>query len=159
MKAIAAEPDAAAAAALPAVSFADAYRIVCIAPGLDARRAAEVVFAAPPAWVNSLMALRNCIVALFGLKHDEAAFAGSGQARVGMFPVIAESARQIVLGLDDRHLDFRISVTLCDEPDGATGVNVTTAVLTHNWLGRSYLAVILPFHRLIARHMLSRARF
>jgi Protein of unknown function (DUF2867) len=27
-------------------------------------------------------------------------------------------------------------------------------VLTHNWLGRTYLAVILPFHRLVARSLL-----
>jgi hypothetical protein len=27
-------------------------------------------------------------------------------------------------------------------------------VLTHNWLGRTYLAIILPFHRLILRAMM-----
>ena len=27
-------------------------------------------------------------------------------------------------------------------------------VLTHNWLGRIYLAIILPFHRLIVRTLL-----
>ena len=26
-------------------------------------------------------------------------------------------------------------------------VTATTLVLTHNWLGRTYLAIILPFHR------------
>jgi hypothetical protein len=33
-------------------------------------------------------------------------------------------------------------------------VTATTLVLTHNLLGRTYLAIILPFHRLIARTML-----
>jgi hypothetical protein len=33
-------------------------------------------------------------------------------------------------------------------------VTTTTLVLTHNLLGRIYLAVIMPFHRLIARVML-----
>ena len=33
-------------------------------------------------------------------------------------------------------------------------VTATTLVLTHNPFGRVYLAVILPFHRLIARSML-----
>jgi hypothetical protein len=33
-------------------------------------------------------------------------------------------------------------------------VTATTVVLTHNWFGRAYLAIILPFHRLIARSML-----
>ena len=27
-------------------------------------------------------------------------------------------------------------------------------VLTHNWLGRTYLAIIMPFHRLVVRAML-----
>jgi hypothetical protein len=30
----------------------------------------------------------------------------------------------------------------------------TTLVLTHNWLGRVYLAIILPFHRRIVRALL-----
>jgi hypothetical protein len=33
-------------------------------------------------------------------------------------------------------------------------VTATTLVRTHNLLGRSYLAIILPFHKLIARAML-----
>ena len=33
----------------------------------------------------------------------------------------------------------------------------TTLVLTHNWLGRTYLAVIMPFHRLIVPAMLRKA--
>jgi hypothetical protein len=33
-------------------------------------------------------------------------------------------------------------------------VTATTLVLTHNLLGRTYLAVILPFHRIIVRAML-----
>ena len=33
-------------------------------------------------------------------------------------------------------------------------VTATTLVLTHNLLGRTYLAIILPFHRLIVRAML-----
>jgi hypothetical protein len=38
----------------------------------------------------------------------------------------------------------------------ATGqrVTATTLVRTHNWLGRTYLAIILPFHRLVVRAML-----
>jgi len=35
-------------------------------------------------------------------------------------------------------------------------VTATTLVLTHNLLGRSYLAIILPFHRLIVRTLLRR---
>ena len=33
-------------------------------------------------------------------------------------------------------------------------VTATTLVLTHNLLGRAYLAIIMPFHRLIVRALL-----
>jgi len=33
-------------------------------------------------------------------------------------------------------------------------VTATTLVLTHNLLGRIYLAIILPFHRLVVRALL-----
>ncbi len=39
---------------------------------------------------------------------------------------------------------------------GRRSVTATTLVLTHNRLGRSYLACILPFHRLVVRGMLQR---
>ncbi|MES2884111.1 MAG: DUF2867 domain-containing protein [Pseudomonadota bacterium] len=159
MKAIAVEPDPAAGAALAAVSFADAYRTTTATPGLCARQAAEAVFASPPAWINALMAVRNHVMGWFGVKTSAAQFAPTATARVGMFPVVSDSPRHILLGFDDRHLDFRITVSLRDAPEGRTAVTVTTAVLTHNLLGRCYLAAILPFHRRIARYMLSQARF
>lgn len=159
MKAIAVEPDSVAAAALTAVSFADAYRVVTPASGFDARHAALAMFASPPAWANALMAVRNRIMGLFGVKNAPEHFAPATIARVGMFPVASETAEMILLGFNDRHLDFRIAVTVGTASGGGTAVTVTTAVLTHNLLGRVYLAVILPFHRLLARTMLSRARF
>ncbi|MGY4574689.1 hypothetical protein ACVWY5_007759 [Bradyrhizobium sp. USDA 3256] len=36
-------------------------------------------------------------------------------------------------------------------------ITATTLVHTHNWFGRAYLAVILPFHRLIVPAMLRKA--
>jgi hypothetical protein len=59
----------------------------------------------------------------------------------------------LVAGFNDHHLDFRVVV------DVAAGeqVTATTLVKTHNFLGRLYLAIVLPFHRLIVRSMLRRA--
>ena len=33
-------------------------------------------------------------------------------------------------------------------------MTATTLVRTHNFLGRAYLAIILPFHRLVVRALL-----
>ena len=58
-------------------------------------------------------------------------------------------------GFNDRHLDFRLIVDVT--PSGeARQVTATTLVRTHNRLGRLYLAIIMPFHRLIVPAMLRR---
>jgi len=59
----------------------------------------------------------------------------------------------LVAGLDDAHLDFRLVVDVAGT-GAERRVTATTLVLTHNLLGRAYLAVILPFHRLIVPSML-----
>jgi hypothetical protein len=59
----------------------------------------------------------------------------------------------LVAGFDDSHLDFRVVVDVISSGDRQC-VTATTLVLTHNRLGRVYLAIILPFHRLVVRSML-----
>ena len=72
---------------------------------------------------------------------------------VGIFPIVSQTPDRLVAGFNDKHLDFRVIVDVATS--GATqNVTATTLVLTHNWLGRTYLAVIMPFHRLIVRTLL-----
>jgi len=52
----------------------------------------------------------------------------------------------VILGFDDSHLNFRISVLV----DG-THAYAATWVHRNNALGRAYLAVIMPFHIVIMR--------
>lgn len=72
---------------------------------------------------------------------------------VGIFPIVSEQPDRLVAGFNDKHLDFRIVVDVATS-GAAREVTATTLVLTHNWLGRTYLAVIMPFHRLIVRSLL-----
>jgi Protein of unknown function (DUF2867) len=66
--------------------------------------------------------------------------------------------RELILGEDDRHLDFRLSLLLRARPDGSGDELVaTTVVRCHNALGRMYLALIAQFHRLVVITNLSRA--
>ena len=73
-----------------------------------------------------------------------------------MFPVISNEPDEIVLGFDDRHLDFRIVVQTETIDSERTAVRMMTLVNRHNLLGRVYLAVIMPFHKLIVGTTLSR---
>jgi hypothetical protein len=100
------------------------------------------------------LVLRDLLVAPFGLKTAATARRTSTN-RIGLFPVLSETPQRIVAGLNDRHLDFRLVVDVACSGAGRR-VTATTVVLTHNLLGRLYLAIILPFHRLIVRSMLRR---
>jgi hypothetical protein len=139
---------------LAGAEFSDAYRVAVSDTGLDARKAAEKMFARGPRWLEALFVLRAALVAPFGLKAsgvDEPAPGGV----IGIFPVLTESPERMILGFDDRHLDFRIVVDAAPAAGGRQ-VTTTTLVKTHNLLGRTYLAAILPFHRVVARVMLRR---
>ena len=107
-----------------------------------------------PAWVGLLTQLRNLAVRPFGLKVGAEPDAPP-ESRIGIFPLISQAQGRVVLGLDDRHLDFRLLVEVNDLGAGRQQVAVSTIVKTHNLLGRTYLAIIMPFHRIIAPAMLA----
>lgn len=119
----------------------------------------RALFNSPPLWLRGLLRLRDQIVGTLGIKTTAAirdAGAVDGRDRIGFFPVLGCAAHEIILGEDDRHLDFRASVLLLPDDSGARRLVATTAVRCHNLFGRTYLAVITPFHVLVVRSNLSR---
>ena len=147
-------PEVDQAALLAGAQFADAYSIAVGGGALDARQAAERMITRQPRWAEALLALRNILVRPFGLKTSGAGEITSREV-ICIFPIVSETADRLVAGFNDSHLDFRFVVDVAPLGDRQR-VTATTLVLTHNWLGRSYLALILPFHRLIVRAMLRR---
>lgn len=139
---------------LSGAQFADAFALILSGKNLDALSAAQGAFGQSPRWIKFLLHARNILVAPFGLKQG-ATKNSAGPGTIGIFPVLLQSANQIVMGLDDRHLDFRLFVDVSDIGAGQQSVTATTVVKTHNLLGRAYLTAILPFHRVIARTMLA----
>jgi hypothetical protein len=146
------EPDVDRAALLAGAQFVDAFRIAVEGSTLDARDAALRMMGCAPRWVDLLLSLRNALVAPFGLKTSGAGEKAPG-GLIGLFPVLSETPDRLVAGFDDSHLDFRVVVDVAAAGQGQQ-VTATTLVRTHNWLGRSYLAIILPFHRLVVRSLL-----
>ena len=146
------EPEIDADALLAGAQFVDAYSVAVEDAALDARRAAEKMLARGPQWIESLMTLRNRLVAPFGLKTPSPAGSASAEA-IGIFPIVSETPDRLVAGFNDKHLDFRVVIDVAGV-GAEQRVTATTVVLTHNLLGRAYLAIILPFHRLIVRSML-----
>lgn len=114
-----------------------------------------------PKWVDTLFTLRNRIVSLFGLKTPDNrmdakqpdSFKFEQGERVGLFKVFNKTTNEIILGEDDNHLNFRVSLLLEEsENDKSTKtITVTTLVVYNNWFGRLYFFPVKPFHKLIVR--------
>lgn len=137
---------------LPGMQFADSYRIEVPDQALDAHEAMQRMTARSPRWAETLMSIRNLIVTPFGLKTSGKDEKPSGEI-IGIFPVLSETRQRLVAGFNDKHLDFRVVVDVAAIGSGQQ-VTATTLVKTHNRFGRTYLTLILPFHRLIVASML-----
>jgi hypothetical protein len=145
-------PNVDANALLAGAQFIDAYQVEIGERQLDAREACIRIVLHGLRWIDALVRLRNILVKPFGLKTSgEGAPAPGGM--IGLFPVLSETRERLVAGFDDSHLDFRIVVDVAGEAT-LRHVTLTTLVRTNNLLGRAYLALILPFHKLVARSMM-----
>jgi hypothetical protein len=140
-------------ALLAGTQFADAFGLEVDGHTLDARQATERMVGRAPRWIDALVTVRNILVAPLGLKTSGDSVTVP-RDMIGIFPVISQTPERLIAGFNDRHLDFRVVVDVA--PHGAgQQVTATTLVKTHNRLGRTYLAIILPFHRLVVRSMLA----
>ena len=130
--------------ALPQVTWSDAYAVTLptACPSPDAEEWAEAIFSGPPWWVRLLFGLRQLAVRAVGIEP------GDGHT----FDVRDWREDEVLLGSDQRHLDFRASVLV-----GPRRVVVATVVDVHNRRGRAYSAVVRPLHPFVVRSMLARA--
>jgi hypothetical protein len=120
---------------------------------------ARVAFERQAAWIRALTWVRDTVMATVGVKTSRAigaAAATCGLQVIGYFPVLSKSAGEMVMGGDDRHLDFRVAVLVRTDAQDRRELVVVTVVHCHNRLGRTYLAAIAPFHRTILRANLQR---
>jgi hypothetical protein len=139
------------AADLARADFADAFAVPLPAGSSTDARDWHAAFgpAAVPAWVQALMGVRTVLARALSLRT--AAPSGTG----GLFPLRSASADTVVAGVDDRHLDFRLVLHVRRTATGAELVAVTV-VRRHNTLGRTYFAVVRPFHSRVVPSMLRR---
>jgi len=149
---------------LKRIDFADAYECPLSKPQMDASAAYWAVFGVAPIWVRWLMSLRGHIAIRLGLAHPFDTYQSNADlvptfqpgVRLGPFTVQSVSAHELIVGDDDKHLNFRISC-LKTESGGRAVITISTVVEIHNSLGRFYMIVVKPFHRFIAPFMVRRA--
>lgn len=129
--------------ALPRVDWSDAFAVPCDARApADPQVWADAVFDSPPRWVAALLGLREALVGLAGIE------------RAGRSPFATRdrTADEVLVGIDQSHLDFR-AVVRC-EP---RRVVLVTVVRVHNRRGRLYSALVRRVHPAVIRSMLARA--
>lgn len=170
-RAVPVPPGSAIHATLRGSDFHDAYAVPDHHADRPALQAWLDVAAQTPAWIRALMLVRNKAVRLVGLKdvgqlqdgyppasgkppNDAASYAVGD--RVGIFRIRFLSDREVILGQDDRHLDVQVSILKHGEGSATPTLVLTTVVHIHNTLGHAYMAVITPFHRVIARSITQR---
>lgn len=117
-------------------------------------------FSGGPKWVGHLFAFRNKIVSIFGLKtagdmsdreRQFASFICEPGQQLGLFKVFAKTDNEVILGEDDAHLNFRISLFLTEKTSESSkrDFTISTTVAFNNWFGRLYFLPVRPFHNLI----------
>jgi hypothetical protein len=164
VRSVALPPESAVTRLYSAPDLADAYAVRLPDNAIDdPELLARFLFAHQASWVAKLLALRDVLVARFGIKtarqlrHEGA---GGSRERVDIFRIYTRSAHEIILGENDSHLDFRLSVlqqTRSTQDGRSRYLVLSTVVNCHNTLGRAYIVAIAPFHRLVVRSSLQRA--
>ena len=159
VRAVAMPPGASIAPLYQGSNLADAYAVGLSSAGvrqMDMQALARVVLCSQPRWAQWLLAVRDIIVTPFGIKTAKQ-LGAKPDGRIGIFRIYAVSDDEIIVGEDDSHLDFRLSV-LRNRDAGLHGsITFSTVVHCHNWIGRSYILLIRPFHKLVVRRTLARA--
>ena len=157
-------PAGLAAQAFPRIDYADAYAArLPRGAACDVDDFARAFFSVTPRWAALLMALRDRAVAPFGLKtsrraappRPEGMTFQPGDAR-GIFRVFAHAEDEILIGEDDRHLDFRVGLVVARR-GAACWATIPTVVRYNTLLGRLYFLPVRFGHRLIVPAMLREA--
>jgi len=129
------------------IDYCDTYRVVK-ATNDTAKKIAAEIFKLPE-WVKWLLNIRNSIAGVFGLKTGKEIREG----QTAFFQIIEQRENEMVMGENDKHLDFRASV-LIDRENSI--IYLTTIVRFNNIFGRLYFIPVKPFHKIIVKSCLSR---
>ena len=148
---------------VPVASFYDAFAAPLTSSSLTPTEIFLHAISATPHWVNFLMSVRNAAIRPFGLKDVGAMRAAAGKPatayregdQIGIFTIFSQTETELLLGINDRHLDVRVSVL---KPGGNPPLSyiVSTVVTVNNWLGRLYMIPVGRIHPLVVKALMRR---
>jgi hypothetical protein len=115
------------------------------------------------------MWIRDQVMSIFGVKRSteiQAAAEKKGIDTVAVFPVISRAENEIILGENDSHLNFQVSILIrenqlsaaIDGDNSQKGAEMvaTTVVHCHGFFGKAYIIIIKAFHTMIVKYSLAR---
>jgi hypothetical protein len=139
------------------VDYLDSFNIMPKKKGVNLEQVVKAFFLTTPSWIIKLLELRHFLVRSIGLKtcsykDTKYKFPLIEGDSIGLFKVFEIHEKEILLGEDDSHLDFRVSIKI--EPNQS--VEVKTIVQFNSLFGKVYFNLIKPFHIIIVRSMLKK---
>lgn len=145
-----------------AADYREAYRLPLSHPDMSLPDLFFALFGHHPGWLKGLLVARHGAGRALGLAGASAGDILHPTPRniyavgetIGPWPIFALERNELVVGRDNAHLDFRVSIL---KEEGGASAAVSTLCHARNRMGRAYLALILPFHRAGMRHLLDRA--
>jgi hypothetical protein len=152
------------AKAIATAYFLDSYRIPLCRSDMSMPELFFGIFGHHPAWMKALLIVRNRIAALSGLDvpSDAAILRPAPKAHyrvgepIGPWPIFNMAENELIVGRDNKHLDFRLSI-LRETSGQRAAATVSTICNVHNSYGRLYLHLIIPFHKIGLRRLLASA--
>jgi len=135
--------------------YRDTFLIKTKKDSLSIEEVTSAFFLSGPKWIDVLFKLRNLIVAPLGLKvsNENRIIINYPLVigeKIGFFEIFEINKTKVILGADDGHLDFRVSIEVID----GNKVSTDTLVKYNNRFGKIYFQIIKPFHKVIVASML-----
>ena len=149
---------------IEAAYFRDSYRGPLSRPDVAVIDIFFGIFGHHPLWLKILLIIRNGIASFCGLAaptaseiiHLEVKSSYHVGDKIGVWPIFSLTETEIVVGRDNKHLDFRLSVLRLADGDTASVV-VSTLCTVHNTFGKLYLFFVVPFHKWGVQRLISNA--
>lgn len=148
------------------LKFVDGYKACFIDQNnrIDIKTIGKLFFTTGSTWIDKLFALRNNVVKVFGLKTSDnlskneelANFNCEQGEKIGLFTVFHKSDHELILGENDKHLNFRVSLFLESYhlELRQKQLTITTLVQFNNLFGKFYFIPVKPFHKQIVPTLL-----
>ena len=148
-----------------AIDYLDCYQLTVLDVNniITPSSLGKIFFTSAPKWVQSLFEFREKLARFIGLKTADKKedrqkaldnFNCEVGQQLGLFKVFEKNQHEVILGQNDKHLDFRISIFVDELNDQQKTITLSTTVKFNNVFGKLYFLPVKPFHKLIVPSMM-----